>query len=63
MEQEFKEKLEYALTQACTFKPGDSLCDVGQACDVFENVIEECCKLGLLPNGAYKRLAALFPPS
>lgn len=53
---DFKEKLEYALTQARPFHTVRRYpYDDGEA-TAFNGVIEEIVKLDLLPKGAYERL-------
>lgn len=55
---EFQEKLEYALTQVCPYD-GNPPAELTHAYELFENLVEECCKLNLLPPGAYQRFANL----
>ncbi len=56
---EFQEKLEYVLNQVCPYddKPPAELT---HAYELFEAMVDECCKLDLLPSGAYARLAQLM---
>lgn len=56
---DFKEKLEYALTQAQIYFSFKKHAYVEGVEDQFNNVVEECSKLGLLPTGAYQRLTGL----
>ena len=54
---EYQEKLEYALTQAQLDLTGIRSTDYGMGIKhQFNNVVEECSKLNLLPKGAFERL-------
>lgn len=55
MPDDFKARLEYVLTQVCPYHSGQQ----ESAADLFESLVDECCKLNLLPDGTYARFVAL----
>ena len=57
--EDYKEKLEYVLNQVCPYD-GKLPAELTHAYVLFEAMVEECCKLDLLPAGAYARFAQLM---
>ena len=61
MPNDFKAKLEYVLTQVCPYD-GLPAAEMSSAYALFESLVDECCKLNLLPDGAYARFVVLALP-